>query len=117
MIVASHAIGQGIRKNTQKDPYVIFNYLLNHIILSRYDVIGSDKETGPQSIDEEPHDLLDRFNSDDDSVDSYTAMPRLLWHIKSDLDLSSGNYEDIKDDGNDHVSFTINCRHQSDDQL
>ena len=91
--------------------------LINHVILSRDAVFAGDKEIGPQSTDEEPPDLVDKFNNDDSSVDSYATMPQLLRWIKSDLDLSSSDYEDIKDDVEDHISFTINSRHQSDDQL
>lgn len=80
-------------------------------------MFAGDKEIGPQSTDEEPPDLVDKFNNDDSSVDSYATMPQLLRWIKSDLDLSSSDYEDIKDDVEDHISFTINSRHQSDDQL
>ena len=52
--------------------------LINHVILSRDAVFAGDKETGPQSTDEEPPDLVDKFNNDDSSVDSYATMPQLL---------------------------------------
>ena len=62
----------GYAKSHLEGTYMIINPKTNRVILSRDVVFTGDKETSPQSTDEEPPELVDNYNSDDDSLDSYT---------------------------------------------